>query len=302
VNDKNSVLIVDDERANISILKDLLKSDYTVYAACNGEDALEAAREFTPDVILLDVLMADMDGYEVIAQLQKEEATWNIPVIFVTGLDNTGEEEKGLNAGAADYIRKPFNSSIVKLRVRNQINIVNQIRTINTLSITDQLTGIRNRRGFDECLKREWGRTIREKLPISILLIDADNFKKYNDEYGHQQGDVVLQTVARVLSDSVKRTTDVAARWGGEEFAALLPNTDMAGALEVAEIIRAGIESTPILLLSGESTGITVSIGASTIMPTNETLLHDFIDKADEALYAAKSAGKNCVFPPMEDK
>ncbi|MCL2636800.1 MAG: diguanylate cyclase [Oscillospiraceae bacterium] len=292
---KNSILIIDDEKANISALKTLLNADYKIYAAKNGRDGIETAEEFTPDIILLDVIMPDMDGYEVIAELKKSEKTWNIPVIFITGLDNLGDEEKGLNLGAADYIPKPFSPSIVKLRIKNQIDMINQLRTINRISVTDQLTGIKNRRGFDEYMNREWGRTIREKLPISFLILDADNFKNYNDTYGHQQGDIALQTIANILKTSLRRVTDIAARWGGEEFVVLLPNTDKNGIMEVAEKIRSEIEKTPIPLLSGELTVITVSVGVNTLVPAPETELRDFIDKTDEALYTAKRTGKNKV-------
>jgi diguanylate cyclase (GGDEF)-like protein len=239
--------------------------------------------------------MQEMSGFEVISVLKKTEETLGIPVIFVTGLGDEEYEEKGLGLGAADYISKPFSSAIVKLRVLNQIKIVNQIRTINSISITDQLTGIPNRRGFDRQINREWGRTIREGLPISILLIDVDKFKIYNDTYGHQQGDVALQTVAATIKSSLMRPADTAARWGGEEFAALLPNTDLAGALEVAGNIRENIERTAVPLVCGEATRVTASIGVNSLVPTLDSSLEDFIGQADKALYTAKETGRNRV-------
>jgi diguanylate cyclase (GGDEF)-like protein len=239
--------------------------------------------------------MPDIDGYEVITELKKNEKTRNIPVIFITGLYNTEAEEEGLKLGAADYISKPFNPMNVKLRVRNQIMIVERIRSINNMCITDQLTGIANRRGFDVHMKREWGRTLREKSPLGVLLIDADGFKNYNDTYGHQQGDVALQMIASAITSCMKRATDIAARWGGEEFIALLPNTDAGGTIEVGEKIRKKIEQIDIPLLNGDFTKLTVSVGANSIIPTLSCSVSEFIAKADKALYKAKQLGKNQV-------
>lgn len=292
---RNSVLIVDDERANIIALTHILSPEYTVYAAKNGQDAVEVANEFLPDVILLDILMPEMDGYEVLTALKNGELTQSIPVIFVTGLGNSEDEEKGLNSGASDYISKPFSPSVVKLRVKNQLRIVNQIRIINHLSATDQLTGIPNRRSFDNQLNREWGRSVREKKPLSILLLDVDHFKNYNDVYGHQQGDAALQSIAMTIKKTIRRSSDFAARWGGEEFVALLPATDKKGAMEIGEKIRYNIEQTPIPVENGEVTRVTVSIGVSVMTPAQNNLPEDFITYADKALYNAKETGRNKV-------
>ena len=292
---KNSILVVDDETANHIFLTKLLRPEYILYVAKDGKSGLQQAREILPDLILLDIIMPDISGYEVLATLKNENKTRDIPVIFITGLNSSEDEIKGLASNAADYINKPFNPEIVKLRVRNQIKIVNQIHTINRLSSTDQLTGIANRRGFDEQMEREWGRTIRENLPLSILIIDVDRFKTYNDTYGHQQGDVALQAIAKSLAGSVCRSSDFVARWGGEEFAVLLPNTALSGAVNVAEHIRENVEQTPIPLMSGDITRATISIGASTIIPTKDSSICDFIAQADKALYTAKNMGRNKV-------
>ena len=293
--DKNSILIVDDEKSNIIALSMILSPDYTVYAAKNGRDAIEIAQEYLPDVILLDILMPEMDGYDIIAKLKEIEETESIPVIFVTGLTNVGSEEKGLDLGAADYIIKPFSPAIVKLRVRNQMKIVNQIRIINHLSTTDQLTGIPNRRSFNIQMGKEWSRNMRENSPLSFLMIDVDKFKNFNDTFGHQAGDDLLQLVARTLTDSLRRAADFAARWGGEEFAILLPNTDMDGAAENAERIRANVEKAQLTLPYGKTTSVTVSIGLSTIIPTNDVSYNEIIFQADKALYEAKETGRNRV-------
>jgi diguanylate cyclase (GGDEF)-like protein len=198
---------------------------------------------------------------------------------------------------AADYISKPFSQEIVQLRVQNQIKIVNQMRTIERLSMIDQLTGIPNRRSFDERVRLEWKRSIREGIDnsISILVLDVDHFKNYNDTYGHQQGDVALQTVAGMFSKLLKRSSDFAARWGGEEFIILLPDTPLEGAMEIAENIRSNIEKTEIRHADGTKTKVTVSIGANAENPTVDSPVDAFISRADKALYAAKAAGRNRV-------
>ena len=292
---KNSLLIVDDEKSNIMMLTRILSPEYTVYAAKNGYDAVEAANEHMPDVILLDILMPEMDGYAVLAALKGSDKTKHIPVIFITGLDNPDEEEKGLSLGAADYIIKPFRPATVQLRVRNQIQILNFVRLVEQLSMTDQLTNMPNRRSFDERLQLEWNRAIRDKTPISILFIDLDNFKNYNDTYGHQQGDVALQTAAKIFSRELKRSVDYVVRWGGEEFVVLLTNTDSNKALSIAEWLRTSIEKANILLSDGQITKITVSVGVNTEIPNPHNTVEGFINHADEALYTAKKIGRNRV-------
>ena len=292
---KGKVLIVDDEKANIITLTYILSSEYTIYAAKNGEDGIELAEKYLPDVILLDILMPEMDGYEVFFALKSSEKTRDIPVIFITALSKDGDEEKGLALGAADYITKPFSPTVVKLRLGNQIKMLDQMRVIEQLSLTDQLTGIPNRRSFDARLNTEWGRAIREGTPISILMIDVDKFKNYNDTYGHQQGDIALQSFAKAFAGVFKRHSDFAARWGGEEFVALLTNTDEAGALDVAEQIRKMAEDMEIPCLNRLAAKITVSIGVHTRTNENSCTVDKFISGADEALYAAKNKGRNRV-------
>jgi diguanylate cyclase (GGDEF)-like protein len=292
---KNSVLIVDDEDSNIMALTHILGETYTIYAVKDGQDAIEVAEEFLPDVILLDIVMPEMDGYMVIAELKRLEKTRNIPVIFITGLSNSTDEEKGLSLGAADYIGKPFSPAIVKLRISNQIKMLNQLRTIEFLSLTDQLTRVPNRRAFDERMEMEWKRAIRVSTPLSFLILDIDKFKVFNDTYGHQQGDVTLQAVATSLKESVNRPGDFAARWGGEEFVALLPNTDKDGALSMAEKIRIQISELIILCEDGTETKVTVSIGVNTRVPQVNDVADHMLSAADKALYRAKETGRNRV-------
>jgi diguanylate cyclase (GGDEF)-like protein len=292
---KNSVLIVDDENVNIMALTHILSPDYIIFAAKNGQKAIEAAGKHLPDVILLDIIMPDMDGYAVINALKNTEKTRDIPVFFITGLSNAEDEEKGLALGAADYISKPFSPAIVRLRVKSQLKMLNQIRMIELLSMLDQLTSIPNRRGFDNRMDMEWIRAIRENTSISFLIIDVDKFKAYNDTYGHQQGDRVLQAVAKALTLSLNRPGDYAARWGGEEFVVLLPTTDESGAMTIAEKIRLNISNVVIPCVDGLETKITVSIGANTQTPLRTNSRDEFVAGADKALYRAKESGRNRV-------
>jgi diguanylate cyclase (GGDEF)-like protein len=276
------------------MLSHILQSEYAVRIASDGESAIRIAEKYLPDLILLDILMPGMDGYQVFTALQNER-TAHIPVIFITGLKNSDDEKKGLKLGAADFISKPFDDMIVKLRVQHQIRIINQLHTIEQLSMMDQLTGIPNRRNFDNRLRFEWGRAIRETSPISLLMIDIDHFKTYNDTYGHQQGDRALCMVAQVLTQALKRTSDFAARWGGEEFAVLLPNTDSRGGLEIAEQMRENAESSKVFCDNGDLTQLTISIGVNTHMPAFSCSIEEFILRSDKALYSAKNTGRNKV-------
>ena len=292
---KNSVLVVDDEKANIITLTHMLSPEYTIYAAKNGQDGIHLAKKYQPDVILLDIRMPEIDGYEVFSALKDSEKTRDIPIIFITALSKDGDEEKGLALGAADYITKPFSTTVVKLRLGNQIKMIEQLRTIERLSMLDHLTGIPNRRSFDVRLREEWGRSFREMTPISILMLDVDRFKNYNDIYGHQQGDVALLALAKTFAVILKRPGDFVARWGGEEFAVTLPNTDSTGALDVAEQIRKFVEEMEIPCVNRHAAKITVSIGANTCTHKERGALDEFISEADTALYAAKNKGRNMV-------
>jgi len=266
---------------------------YNLLISRNGSRALELAKANTPDLILLDVLMPDMTGFEVIAKLKESDETSKIPVIFITGLTSADDEEKGFFLGAVDYITKPFNRAIVKARVNTHIKIVDQMRTIERIGLIDPLTKISNRRGFEDRLSAEWGRAIREASPISILIIDIDKFKTYNDTYGHQQGDVALKSLADTMTETIKRSIDFCARWGGEEFVILLPGTDDIGAAEIAERVRENVEAKIIETEDGKSTKITVSIGVNSLVPKTIDTVNDFIEKGDQALYKAKESGRN---------
>jgi len=292
---KNTILIVDDETANIRALSQVLRSEYTVHIARDGRTAIETAEKITPDLILLDVILPDMLGYEVITILKNCDSTREIPVVFITGLSGVEDEEKGFLLGAVDYITKPFNNTIVRVRVRQHLQTLRQLRMIKRMGVIDPLTDISNRRGFDERLEVEWSHAVRDKSTLSILMIDIDHFKNYNDTYGHPQGDVLLQAIAGIFRQTLVRSTDYAARWGGEEFAVLLPSTNLDGAMKIAERIRANVEKMTVSCAAGTDTRVTVSIGAYSQSPKAGDSTNDFVTGADKALYTAKETGRNRV-------
>ena len=295
--DVPSILVIDDEVSNLKVLNQILEDDYDILTAQNWHDALEIAANEKPDLILLDVVMPEVDGFELMAMLRVLPETAGIPIIFITAQTGEEKEERGLKMGAADYIMKPFRTAVVHARVEMQMMNVKQRREIERLSMTDPLTGIPNRRGFDIHLEMEWAHAIRERLPISVLMLDVDHFKDYNDTYGHPQGDAILKAVANIIQASVKRAGDIAARIGGEEFAVLLPNTELGAALAVAERMRAEVEASNVPTQDGKPTSATVSIGAIAERPSPNSDASLFVAKADGCLYVAKESGRNCVFP-----
>jgi diguanylate cyclase (GGDEF)-like protein len=293
---KNSILIVDDETSNLMVLNKILSEEYMVFTAKSGEEALSRIEADPPDLILMDIVMSGIDGFEVLRRLKEAPETKNIPVMIITGLNNDADEEKGLLLGAVDYIAKPFKNAIVLARVKTHIQIVLQIRMIERLGLVDPLTDIPNRRCFNERLSIEWRRAVRDSQPISFMMMDVDKFKTYNDTYGHPQGDVLLKTIAGIFSAAVHRPGDLAARLGGEEFGILLPETDLAGALQIAEDIRSKVEAVRVPTVDGKTkTRTTISIGVASLIPTKESASEDLISKADELLYKAKESGRNKV-------
>ncbi|MCL2694344.1 MAG: diguanylate cyclase [Oscillospiraceae bacterium] len=289
-----TVLIVDDEKMNLDILAQALSPMYNILISKSGKQALAIAEEHTPDLIVLNVLMPEMSGFEVIEKLKTSEIRSMIPVIFITGLSNNGDEEKGFFLGAVNYITKPFNKALAKARVNTHIKIIDQMRTIEQNALIDPLTRISNRRGFNKVVDNEWRKATKNGSPISFMIIDADKFKTYNDTYGHPQGDVLLQTVASVFKQ-VALSPDYAARWGGEEFVMLMPGMKMEEAAVLAEKVRSQVEALAIPTEDGEITTITVSIGLNSVVPDEDTDIGEFVNKADQALYKAKESGRNRV-------
>jgi diguanylate cyclase (GGDEF)-like protein len=290
------VLIADDEKMNLMALHRILSTDYTVFAAESGQDALKLADENLPDLILLDAMLPDIDGFEVLERLKESQATRQIPVIVITGLDSDDDELKGFSLGAADFIARPFKREIVKLRVKTQIQIVSLLRTIEEISLVDPLTNLSNHRCFNERADLEWKRAIREKTHISFLMIDIDKFRTYNAIYGQFQGDILLKSIARMFQSVARRPADLPARLGGEEFGLLLPNTNLEAALVIAEELRSCVEEMKIPTADeGLTTCATISIGVASLIPTEEEMVSDFIVKAGERLKYAKSVGRNRI-------
>lgn len=294
---KSRVLVVDDEAFDVAILGEALRPDHDVLFATDGEEALRiATSDHPPDIILLDVMMPQLDGYEVCRRLKSNAGTRNIPVIFVTVRDTAEDEARGLELGAIDYVTKPFSIPIVRARVRNHIELKRRGDDLENLSSLDGLTAIPNRRRFDEVLELEWRRAARAKTWLSLMMMDIDRFKAYNDHYGHPAGDQCLRQVARTLAGCLTRAGDFIARYGGEEFAAILPEADYHGAASVAERLRNEIRYLNIehccSTVSGE---VTMSFGTASILPAQGVSLNMLVEAADRMLYEAKEAGRNNV-------
>lgn len=299
-----TILIVDDQPTNLMILGKALKDDYQIKLAKSGVKAMEILlSENPPDLVLLDIIMPDVDGFEVCRQLKGNSDTAKIPIIFITAKNRECDETKGLDLGAVDYIKKPFSIPIVKARVRTHIELKQHRDILENLSTLDGLTGISNRRRFDEYLRHEWKRAQRDRTPISLIMMDIDCFKLYNDNYGHGAGDECLKQIARTLYESAKRPCDFPARYGGEEFACILANTDSQQAQNFAEIFKENIHDLKILHeFSTVSDKVTISLGITTLIPERSTSPSLLLEQADQALYRAKSRGKNryCSFDSSE--
>ncbi|MBF0192336.1 MAG: diguanylate cyclase [Magnetococcales bacterium] len=290
------ILIVDDEPINIAVLTDILEDKYEILFATDGLKAVELAKAAQPDLILLDVMMPDLDGYEVCARLKQERSTATIPVIFVTAMSNVDSEARGLELGAMDYITKPVSPPVVRARVRNQIELKHARDQLMRLAVTDALTGLSNRRHFDTELEREYLRLARTRGLLSMILFDVDHFKAYNDTYGHLAGDDCLRRIGGVVLQTITRAADLGARYGGEEFVCILPETGYEGALRLTEKLREAISGLKIPhAKSSVSPYVSASLGVVTVRCiAGRSPLH-VIALADEQLYAAKSGGRNRI-------
>jgi diguanylate cyclase (GGDEF)-like protein len=291
---KPRLLVVDDQPVNIQALYQAFAADHQVFMATSGEQALALCASKQPDLVLLDVVMPGMDGYEVCRRMKADEAMRDIPVIFVTAHSDEAAETRGLDAGAVDFISKPINPTIVRARVRTHLTLKAQSDLLRQWVYVDGLTGVYNRRCFDEHLAAEWGRAVRAGTPLSVVLIDVDFFKRYNDRYGHQAGDDCLKRVAASLKASIKRPGDLVARYGGEEFVCLLPDTPLAGALELARQLGAAVHDLQIEHAdSAAASVVTVSLGVCGKREDAVGTPEAFVREADAQLYIAKSEGRH---------
>ena len=288
------ILVVDDQPTNIQTLYQVLKGEYDVAMATDGSQAIELCQRRPPDLVLLDVVMPGIDGFEVCRRLKTDPATRDVPVIFVTARDSTEDETLGLEVGAVDFIAKPVNPPVVRARVRTHVALKRQAVLLRSMAFNDGLTGVANRRWFDERLQVEWLRCRRNKLPLSLILLDLDHFKAYNDRYGHQSGDDCLRAVAGAMKSRLGRPADLLARYGGEEFVCLLPETPIEGARAKAEDLgRAVLELNLPHADSSTAPVVTISRGVATAAPALDGTQNDLLQRADEKLYAAKRAGRN---------
>jgi two-component system, cell cycle response regulator len=287
-----TILIVDDVEANITILQRTLASvGYNISVAFNGQKALDLVPKLKPDLILLDIMMPGIDGYEVCRRLKQSDESKYIPVIFITAKGDTESVVEGFDVGAVDFIMKPFKIKEVCARVHTHLTLSAALNKLIQDSETDPLTGLFNRRIFLKRIEEEAMRFRRSQKPFSILFGDIDFFKKINDTYGHAAGDAVLVNISNILKTE-KREIDQVARWGGEEFLTLLPETDVTGAVQHGNKIRELISAEP-FIYEGQEINITMSFGVS--IYNGDTSIEKVIDLADQRLYRAKESGRNKV-------
>jgi diguanylate cyclase (GGDEF)-like protein len=309
--DMKALVIDDTLTSSMLICQQLRKMGIESFSARDGATGIELFKERRPDLILLDVVMPGMDGYEVakrIRQLERD-GEWT-PIIFLTARTSDEDLERGIAVGGDDFLVKPVSELVLNAKVRamqrmaqmrySLVVLTRRLddanRELIRLSSVDGLTGISNRRQFDDYLAREWARGIRSGASLSLLMCDVDFFKQFNDIYGHQAGDECLKIVASILSRGVRRPADMAARYGGEEFAIILPDTDAEGAALVAEKIRSDLEKVKVEHTGSDKGVVTMSIGVAALVPDRTaTAVDDLLSLADVSLYSAKQRGRNCV-------
>lgn len=303
-----TILVVDDQPANLKVLLSFLKEhQFGIRIAENGERALQVLKTFQPDIILLDVMMPGIDGFETCHLIKKQKKTADIPIIFISALDAIEDKISGFEAGGVDYITKPFQRIEVLTRINTHLKlrrkeqeltkalneVVRQQKILKQLSITDELTGLYNRRHLNTILAQEFQRSLRHDNDLSCLMLDLDHFKKVNDQYGHDFGDVVLRTFSSIIQEFI-RSSDFAFRFGGEEFLILLPETNIEGAMQVGEKIR--LRMTQEIIISGDiQTTVMVSIGVASMHHHTPENCERLLALADKALYTAKECGRNQV-------
>ncbi|HEY3276488.1 MAG TPA: diguanylate cyclase [Syntrophorhabdaceae bacterium] len=306
----SNILIVDDTPASLKLLTETLASEgFRVRPLNNGELALRSAGMEPPELILLDVRMPGLDGFEVCRRLKEDAMLRPIPVIFISAAADVEDKLAAFQAGGVDYITKPFRREEVLARATTHIELYRSRRELarlnqalieaneklTRLSETDGLLGIANRPCFDRVLEREWNGHMRSGTPLSLAMIDVDHFKLYNDTYGHLAGDACLKTVAEKVRTVLRRSTDLVARYGGEEVVVVMPDTPLEGAMNIARDIQSRFIDEPIPDSAVDRGFVTVSIGVAMRLPESGSLPSSLVAAADRALYAAKEAGRNCI-------
>ena len=290
---KPRLLVVDDQPINIQVMHQIFASQYQVFMATSGQQALDFCHKTPPDLVLLDVVMPGMDGFEVCQALKGDPTTSDIPVIFVTAHTDAAQETRGLDVGAVDFISKPVNPAVVRARVKTQLTLKLQSDLMRKLVFLDGLTGVFNRRYFDQQLAVETARSQRSRSPLALIMLDVDFFKRYNDHYGHQAGDDCLRDIAATLKESLRRPADLVARYGGEEFACILPDTAYDDALLIAADLEKNVRLRNIPHAASQvSDVVTISLGVAG-QPGNVTSdASALLALADAQLYCAKNAGR----------
>jgi diguanylate cyclase (GGDEF)-like protein len=293
---KPRLLVVDDQPINIQVMHQVFGDDYQVFMATSGAQALALCRSNPPDLVLLDVVMPGMDGFEVCRQLKAHDPTRNIPIIFVTAHNDATQETQALDLGAVDFIAQPVNPPVVRARVRTHLTLKFQSDLLRKLAFLDGLTGVFNRRYFDQQLNLEWARAGRSGEPLSLILLDVDHFKQFNDHYGHQAGDDCLRQIAQTLKTSLRRPADLVARYGGEEFACILPNTPFDDAMALAQDLERSLRALRIAHTPSDvDTVVTASLGVATRDQGAQGDAGALVGLADQELYHAKQAGRGRV-------
>lgn len=291
--EKPKLLVIDDQAVNVRLIHGLFQSDFDVYMATNGKAGITKCKSLLPDIILLDVVMEGMTGYDVCRELKADPALKHIPVIFITGQFNEQDEVHGFEIGAVDFIHKPINPIITKARVKTHTQHKLQNDVLRNIAMLDGLTGIANRRRFDTEYGRMWRHCARENQILSLIIIDIDYFKQYNDFYGHLEGDSILREIAHCIKSVIGRPQDLVARVGGEEFALLLPNTPKKNTSTILDRLLKKISSLDLAHEKSPLGRLSVSAGCSSIIPNNAEITDILFRQADTALYNAKQQGRN---------
>jgi len=291
--ENETILIVDDTVSNLDILGELLK-DYDLIESTNGEEALEIVNDENVDLILLDIVMPDMDGYEVCKTLKGNPKTADIPIIFITSKTDEESIEKAYNVGGSDYITKPFKAKELLARVRRELQITKLQNELKLLASTDFMTHLYNRRHFTQLSNQTIDLARRNNQNISFIMLDIDKFKNINDIYGHQTGDEIIVSLSNILKQD-RRKDDIVSRYGGEEFVLMLPNSNLDSAYSIAEDIREKVEKFHLEISDGKQLHFTISLGISELSFEDENSLEKALKKADDALYRAKKSGRNRV-------
>jgi len=291
------ILIADDQPANLLLVAHALKDEYDVGSATSGAELLERAAAGDVDLVLLDVEMPGLDGFEVCRRLRDEPRTAGIPIIFLTARDASSDEALGFDVGGVDYITKPIRPSIVRARVKTHLELKQARDLLEQAAWTDALTGIANRRRFDTALELEWRRALRRDRWLSLAIADVDDFKRFNDASGHLKGDECLRAIAGALNQITRRSGELSARYGGEEFAMIFPELDSAMMQQAMTRLLDSIRRLEIPHPDSPSGArVTISVGSISVLPARDKSGLEMLDAADRLLYEAKASGRNrCV-------